>query len=571
MPSRRISGRLRSIAGVTSNSSSMIGAGPFSSASSSAASQPAMREFARDAIGEGDRVARAVLHSEHRDRRTEAEEAHAVAPLAEDLLALALERQAIDLDHVVQHAREDVHDLAEFLPVEARVIRERIAQETREVDRAEQARAVGRQRLLAARVGRADVLAPPVVVHLVDAVDEHEAGLGEIVGRGHDHVPQPSRGQRLVDLAEHEPFVVRDVVRGVRPLAPEELRAIGRVLAHDLRGTHREGELPVAVFAHGTHEFVGHEQRQVELPQPPGLALRADELHGVRMTDVERAHLRAAPTARGRHREAHLVVDIHEGQRPGRVGAGARDVRAARAQRRELVADAAAGLEREPGLVDLAEDVVHRVADRAGHRAVDRGRGGLVLLRAGVRGDATRRDRAAAQRPKELLVPVLAGLFLLDVRERARHALIGVVHRLVDGRPVLRGQAVFLVPDVEGRFLIRNASRVPGLDLHGSAHFSDKAPVLLAVRRLDAPPGLRSAAFRVKDGTDPADPLFRPGSDRRAIPADVSCQTQHVGSGGKGYAPTTPPSTAFSAASQQRLMLIKQLLRLTLRESPHDA
>ena len=41
-PSRAISGRLRSISAVTVNSSFMIGAGPFSRASSSAASQPAI-------------------------------------------------------------------------------------------------------------------------------------------------------------------------------------------------------------------------------------------------------------------------------------------------------------------------------------------------------------------------------------------------------------------------------------------------------------------------------------------------------------------------------------------------
>ena len=60
-------------------------------------------------------------------------------------------------------------------------------------------RAVRRQRLLAARIGRADRLAPPIVVHLVDAVDQHETGLREIECRRHDDVPDTPRRQRPVD------------------------------------------------------------------------------------------------------------------------------------------------------------------------------------------------------------------------------------------------------------------------------------------------------------------------------------------------------------------------------------
>ena len=48
-PSRAISGRLRSIARVTVNSSFMIGAGPFSRASSTPASQPAIA-ISRDTL-----------------------------------------------------------------------------------------------------------------------------------------------------------------------------------------------------------------------------------------------------------------------------------------------------------------------------------------------------------------------------------------------------------------------------------------------------------------------------------------------------------------------------------------
>ena len=84
-----------------------------------------------------------------------------------------------------------------YFPVEARFVGERIDHELGEVDRTQQAGAVGRQRLLAAGVGGADVLAPPVVVHLVDAVDQDEARLGEVVRGDHDHVPQVPRRQGL--------------------------------------------------------------------------------------------------------------------------------------------------------------------------------------------------------------------------------------------------------------------------------------------------------------------------------------------------------------------------------------
>ena len=371
------------------------------------------------------------------------------------------QRQAVDLDHVVEHAREDAHDLAVLVPVEARLVRERVAHEAGQVDRAEQARAVRRQRLLAARVGGADRLAPPVVVHLVDAVDQHEAGLGEVVRGGHDHVPHALGRQRSCRPCRAPGLrrCGRSWTASGHSRQTYLLRSVG-VLAGDLGFAHREGELPVLVLAHGPHELVGDQQRQVELAQPAGLALGADELHRVRMADVERAHLRAAAAAGRRHGEAHLVVDIHERERARGVGARTRHVRAARTQRREFVADAAAGLQREARLVHLAEDVVHRVADGAGHGAVDRRRGGLVLLRAGVRRDAAGRDRAAAQRPQEALVPGLADLGRLDVGQGPGDTLVGVVHRAVDRRPVLGGQAVFLVPDVERRFLERDAARI---------------------------------------------------------------------------------------------------------------
>src|SRR5690606_4952218 len=144
----------------------------------------------------------------------------------------------------------------------------------------------------------------------------------------------------------------------------------------------------------------------------------------------------------------HLVVDIHEGHRAGGVRTGTGDEGAARAQRGEFVADAAAGLQREARFVHLFQDAVHRILDGAGHGAVDRAGGGLVFERAGIGGDAAGGNRAAAQRPEETLVPV--GLLLgsgLGIGEGAGDALVGVVDAVVDGFALLGLEAVFLVPD----------------------------------------------------------------------------------------------------------------------------
>src|SRR6185437_1407130 len=69
-------------------------------------------------------------------------------------------------------------------------------------------------------------------------------------------------------------------------------------------------------------------------------------------------------------------------------------------------------------------------------------------------------------------VPMVARLFALDIGERARDTLVRVVHRLVDGRTVFGGEAVFLVPDVERRLLERNGIDVLGYDFHDGIHVS---------------------------------------------------------------------------------------------------
>ena len=188
------------------------------------------------------------------------------------------------------------------------------------------------------------------------------------------------------------------------------------------------------------------------------------------MTDIEGAHLRAAAATGRGHGEAHLVVDIHEGQRARGIGTGTRHIGTARSQRGEFVADATARFQREAGLVHLVEDVVHRVFDGARHSAVDGGGGRLVLERAGVRGDAACGDRTAAQRPKKTLVPVFTLGRCFDIGQRPGDTLVGVVHGLVDGCARLGDEAVFLVPDVERSLLERDGIDVVGDELDDAVH-----------------------------------------------------------------------------------------------------
>ena len=89
---------------------------------------------------------------------------------------------------------------------------------------------------------------------------------------------------------------------------------------------------------------------------------------------------------------------------------------------------------------------------------------------AGVGGDAAGGDGAAAQGPKELLVPVLTLVVgFLHLGQGAGHPLVGVVDGLVQLRSVLGLQAVLLVPDIHGCGLERNLAHASrdGLQVRG--------------------------------------------------------------------------------------------------------
>ena len=135
------------------------------------------------------RLGGVVAQAEHDQRVAQAGEAQAHAALGLRLGVLLRERPVGDLEHVVEHADGDGPP-AETGLGRTRPCRRRVLDEEREVDRAQAAAAVGRQRLFGAGVGGLDGLAVVQVVVRVHAVEEQDARLGVVVGRAHDLVPQ---------------------------------------------------------------------------------------------------------------------------------------------------------------------------------------------------------------------------------------------------------------------------------------------------------------------------------------------------------------------------------------------
>ena len=77
------------------------------------------------------------------------------------------------------------------------------------------------------------------------------------------------------------------------PLKIADIKAVNI----DLFRSHRKGELPVTFIDHGLHEFIGNQQRHVELPQTTVFAFGADKFDNIRMPNIERPHLCTPTTA----------------------------------------------------------------------------------------------------------------------------------------------------------------------------------------------------------------------------------------------------------------------------------
>src|SRR5690625_5235312 len=357
-------------------------------------------------FGKGDRGWAAVGNGEHRQRRAQAQKAHAVPTFVFNFPPLLFQGQAIDLNHVIQHSGKYGHQLAKLLPVKLRLISERVYHALGQVDGTQQAASVGRQGLFAAGISGPNFFTEPVVIPIVNLVDKNEARLGKVVGGRHDLIPQLTCGNLFVHLAGYFALLVAHVVafQVIEP-APDHFFAViqGYRIPLLIACAQRERQLPGGVGFDRLNKIFGNQQRQVELAQATGLALGANKFADVRVMHVEGGHLCTAATACRGDGETHLVESIHERQRPRSSGPRARHVGAFGAQRGEFVADAAAGLQSKPRLDVFVQNILHGILNRAGYRAVDGGGGGLVFVSTSVSGDATGRYGAVFQRPENCL------------------------------------------------------------------------------------------------------------------------------------------------------------------------
>ncbi len=109
-------------------------------------------DCAQPFAGQPHRLGRAIAHAAEDQRIGEASDAEADATLGLGFLVLLRQRETRDVDHVVEHAHRQRHQTFQRRHVQAGLRRERILDQGREIDRAQQAGPVGRQRLLTAVV-----------------------------------------------------------------------------------------------------------------------------------------------------------------------------------------------------------------------------------------------------------------------------------------------------------------------------------------------------------------------------------------------------------------------------------
>jgi len=154
-------------------------------------------------------------------------------------------------------------------------------------------------------------------------------------------------------------------------------------LAEDVPGTALAGRLARPgvhqivglVTLDRLHEALGHGNADVEVLECRHVGLHVDERLDVRMVDAEDRHVGAAARPALLDGLRRCVVDAHEGDGATGDAAGAGDPVARRAQPAEGEAGTAATLVDQCGVLEGAEDPLHRILDRK-HEA-----GGELLQR----------------------------------------------------------------------------------------------------------------------------------------------------------------------------------------------
>ena len=218
---------------------------------------------------------RAVVETAHCQGIRKARDAKADAALCKRLSTLLRKWITGDVDDVVHESNSCRRRLAKCCVIDAGVRVEWIYDKSCQVQRAEQAGAIGRKWLFTTRVCRSDGLAIREIVQRIYAVDEDDARLGELIGRPHDPIPQLrcGNGTKAQALKHKGPFSLR---------------------------------------LDCCHEGICHEDGKVEIAQTASAFLGSDEVLNVWMVAPHGPHHRAAPGAGGHDGLAHGIPHIHE-------------------------------------------------------------------------------------------------------------------------------------------------------------------------------------------------------------------------------------------------------------------
>ncbi len=236
-----------------------------------------------------------IALTQHDQGVAQSGETEANTALAGGFFCLLFERPMGGIQDVVQHAGGYIHYFAQCVVIKAGVGREGVAHEQGQVDRAQAAATIGRQRLFGTGVGGLDGLAVVEVVVLVHAIKEQDARLGMVIGRAHDLIPQVAGAYFAID--------------------PQTIFALIGTVSLNVGGGHGlVREFDVAIGLNSLHERIGDTDGDIEVGQVT-FVFGMDKVFNIRVVATQNAHL-SATTCTGRlNRFAGTVKNAHVGNR----------------------------------------------------------------------------------------------------------------------------------------------------------------------------------------------------------------------------------------------------------------
>ena len=351
----------------------------------------------------------AIAQPQHQQRIRQPGHTQSDTPFGVRLARLRLKREFGDIHHVVHHAHSGGDQALQGALIQLGGRFKRIGHQPRKVDRPQQARPIGRQRLFPTGICRRNGFAISQVVRLVDPIDENHPRFGVAIGGLHDLVPQIARLHGVIDP------VIKD-------------------------------QLPRPIRLDCFHEGIRHQHRHVEHPQPRRIGFGCDEILDVGMIATHRGHHRTAPRSGGHDRAAHRIPDIHKAERPRSIRRDAQHIRTLGPNGAEIIAYTTALLHGQSGFLEHVKNATHAVWNGAHDKTIEQGHP--------PRGPCTGGDPARRQVFEilqggiEVFLPL--GRILFDLRQVAGDAPPCVLDRDILGRAIRRLEPVFHVPYLFG-------------------------------------------------------------------------------------------------------------------------